>query len=185
MTDEQIIKTTQEGDNSKFSLLVEKYQTRIFHTVMGFVHSRETAEDLTQDIFISAFQSISKFKGDSEFSTWIFRIAVNLSLNHIEKYQRKNLIQSLGELTHNEFESSGDNETPEQQMIVNERDTAIRMAIDSLSDKQHTAFVLSKYDELSQKEIALIMQISEGAVEQHLQRAKINLQKKLAWLVGK
>lgn len=70
-------------------------------------------------------------------------------------------------------------------MEENERERQIRNAIDSLSDKQRTAFVLSRYDELPQKEIAQIMNISEGAVEQHLQRAKINLQKKLASLVGK
>jgi RNA polymerase sigma-70 factor (ECF subfamily) len=69
-------------------------------------------------------------------------------------------------------------------MLEEERDRAVRRAIDSLSKKQRTALILQKYDELSQREIAEIMQISEGAVEQHLQRARQNLQKKLAPIVG-
>lgn len=74
---------------------------------------------------------------------------------------------------------------PEEQFIGDETDFLIRRAIDQLPEKQRTAFILSKYNELPQKKIAEIMQLSEGAVEQHLQRAKIKLQKKLSGLVGK
>jgi RNA polymerase sigma-70 factor (ECF subfamily) len=185
MSDEQIIQAIIKGDISVFTLLVDKYQTRIFHTVLGFVHSKEDAEDLTQEVFVNAFQSISSFKGNSGFSTWLFRIAINIALNHIHKSMRNPLLRFTEELIHDLFLKSDNSPDPEELMVETERDLAIRNAIDLLPDKQRTAFVLSKYDELSQKEIAAVMNTSEGAVEQHLQRAKINLQKKLAFLVGK
>ena len=185
MSDEQIIQVILKGDISVFTLLVDKYQTRIFHTVLGFVHSKEDAEDLTQEVFVNAFQSISSFKGNSEFSTWLFRIAINISLNHIHKSRRNLIFRFTEECMHDLFRKSDNSPNPEELMVETERDLAIRNAIDLLPDKQRTAFVLSKYDELSQKEIAAVMNTSEGAIEQHLQRAKINLQKKLAFLVGK
>lgn len=185
MSEQQIIQTILEGKTSMFKLLVDKYQPLIFRTVVGFVHAKEEAEDITQDVFLTVFQSLHKFKGDSEFSTWLYRIAVNTSLNHINRQKRRNFFQLAESSVHNFFDKPDTDGSPEQKLLEAERNVAIQKAIDSLSDKQRTAFILSKYDELSQKEIAMIMQTSEGSVEQHLQRAKNNLQKKLVFLVGK
>jgi len=185
MSEQQIIQAILNGDNSKFELLVEKYQTMVFRTALGFVHSKEDAEDLTQDVFISVFQSIRSFQGNSEFSTWLYRITVNTSINHLNRNKRKAFLQIAGDLLQNIFnKESGDN-NPHQELEQTEQNRAIQKAIDSLPEKQRTAFVLSKYDDLTQKEIAAIMQSTEGSVEQLLQRAKTNLQKKLKPVVGK
>ena len=185
MHDIEIIQNIQAGKTNEFKRLVEKYQSIVFRTALGFVHIREDAEDLTQEVFIRVFQSLDSFRGNSEFSTWLYRITVNICLNHIDKSKSRGIFQFTEDMMQNLFNKAGENKNPVEELIEAERETAIRDAIDSLPEKQKTAFVLSKYDELSQKEIAQIMQISEGAVEQHLQRGKINLQKKLGQLIGK
>ena len=85
MTDSEVIKLILQGDKEKFRILVEKYQQMVFRTCMGFLHNKDDADDLTQDVFIQVYQSLPRFKGESAFSTWIYRIAVNASLNKIRK----------------------------------------------------------------------------------------------------
>lgn len=140
---------------------------------------------MTQDIFIKAFQSLRTFNGEAEFSTWLYRISVNTSINQLNKIKNRGFIHFAEEVLQNLFNKASDDKNPQQQLEQTESDKAIRKAIDSLPEKQRTAFVLSKYDDLTQKEIATIMQSTEGAVEQLLQRAKISLQKKLNPIVGK
>lgn len=176
MSDEQLIQEILSGNTSAFKMLMEKYQLRVFRTVLGFVHSKEDAEDITQDIFMKAYQSLVFFKGESEFTTWLYRITANMSINFVNRNRKNRFLQSLEDIF---YKPSGE-KTPLEQLEESERDQRIRKAIDSLPEKQRTAFVLSKYEELPQKTIASVMNISEGAVEQLLQRAKNNLQKKLS-----
>ncbi len=185
MSEQQIIQEIVEGNSSKFRLLVEKYQNMVFLTAMGFVHNKEDAEDLTQDVFIRAFQSLKSFNGDAEFSTWLYRITVNTSINHLNKIRNRGFMHFAEDIFQSLFNRASDDKNPQQRLEQTERDGAIRKAIDTLPEKQRTAFVLSKYDDLSQKEIAAILQSTEGSVEQLLQRAKSSLQKKLNPLVGK
>jgi len=185
MSEQEIIQALLNGESSKFELLVVKYQNLVFRTALGFVHSKEDAEDLTQDVFISAYQSIAKFQGNSEFSTWLYRIAVNTSINYLNRNKHRALLQFTTDLIQTIFNKASGDKNPLQELENVEQDRAIQRAIDSLPEKQRTAFVLSKYDELTQKEIAAIMQCTEGSIEQLLQRAKINLQKKLISVVGK
>lgn len=185
MHDIEIIQNIQAGKTNEFKRLVEKHQSIVFRTALGFVHIKEDAEDLTQEVFIRVFQSLGSFQGNAEFSTWLYRITVNVCLNHLNKNKGRGIIQFAEDMLKSLFNKTMESKNPVEELIEAERETVIRNAIDSLPEKQRTAFVLSKYDELSQKEIAQIMQISEGAVEQHLQRGKINLQKKLGQLVGK
>lgn len=190
MTDSEIIKLILLGNREDFRLLVEKYQPLIFRTCMGFLHDKDEAEDLTQEIFIQTYQSLSKFKGDSLFSTWIYRIAVNAALNKIRKDSKGFLIQRLESLWGNDktrnFEIAiPENENPENILILKEHHQWIKQALDSLPENQRTAIVLSKYDDLSQKEIAAIMNTTEGAVEALIQRAKSNLREKLSSIFKK
>jgi RNA polymerase sigma-70 factor, ECF subfamily len=185
MTDTEIINIILHGSRDKFRVLVEKYQSMVFHICMGFVHDKDDADDLTQEVFIQTYQSLSSFKGDSAFSTWIYRIAVNASLNMVRKNSRFRILNRLDSLFGNEKEkevslSVHDHEDPESILIRYEKSKWIQSALDSLPENQRTAIVLTKYDSLSQKEIAEIMKISEGAVESLIQRAKANLKIKLS-----
>ena len=170
--------------------LVERYQPMVFRTCMGFLHHKEDADDLTQDVFIQAYQTLSAFKGDATFSTWIYRIAVNASLNKIRKSSKNQFLQRLetvfgGEKSKEYSFSISDNENPENILILNEHKEWVQKALNSLPENQRTAIVLSKYDDLPQKEIAEIMNTTEGAVEALIQRAKANLREKLSSLKKK
>ena len=176
---------SDKPDIKDFEDAVCKYHKMVFRTALGFVHIKEDAEDLTQEVFLRAYRSWDKFRGDSEVSTWLYRITVNLSLSYIHISNRKSLIQIGGDfLKHLSGYRAGEPD-PHQRMEREEQERRIAKAIDSLSDKQRTAFILSRFDELPQKEVASVMGITEGAVEQLLIRAKANLKKKLEKTIGK
>jgi len=183
MSDNEVIKRVLSGERDQYRILVERYQDMIFRTCIGFVHQKEDADDLSQEVFIQVYQSLSGFKGESSFSTWIYRFAVNASLNKLRKSSRNFILQRLDNLISPERELKlmlPVNEDPETLLINEEHRNRVRRAVDSLPENQRTAIVLSKYDDLSQKQIAEIMNISEGAVEALIQRGKANLRKKLS-----
>ncbi len=190
MTDNEIIKLILLGNREMFRYLVEKYHSMIFRTCLGFLHDKIDAEDLTQEVFIQTYQSLEKFKGDSSFLTWIYRIAVNASLNKVRKTSKSFLIQRLDSLLGNDTLKAieipiPENENPENILILDEYHQWVKRALNSLPENQRTAIVLSKYEDLSQKEIARIMNTTEGAVEALIQRAKANLREKLSSLQKK
>lgn len=179
--EDEIIRQILLGNKELYRELVLNYQKMVFSTCMGFVHNKDDASDLTQEIFIQAFLSLKDFKGKSSFSTWLYRIAVNASLNRIKRPVRTWPGYHQGD---NEDErtliSVADNDDPEKMLIQQEHKRWVQKALDSLPENQRVAIVLSKYDDLSQREIAEIMDTSEGAVEALLQRAKAGLRKKLS-----
>jgi len=185
MTDQEIIGQILKGDRNRYKLLVERYQSIVFRTCMGFLHNKEDADDLTQDIFIQTYQTLPAYKGEASFATWIYRITVNASLNKIRKSSKSNFLQRLENVFGSEKGKEynlpiSDAENPETLIIQAERNEWVAKALNSLPEKQRTAIVLSKYDDLSQREIAVIMETTEGAVEALIQRAKANLREKLS-----
>jgi RNA polymerase sigma-70 factor (ECF subfamily) len=190
MTDQEIIGQILQGDRNRYKLLVERYQSIVFRTCMGFLHNKEDADDLTQDIFIQTYQTLPAYKGEASFSTWIYRITVNASLNKLRKSSKNSLLQRLENVFGSEKGKEynlpvSDGENPETLIIREERNEWVQKALNSLPEKQRTAIVLSKYDDLSQREIAVIMETTEGAVEALIQRAKANLREKLSPLSKK
>lgn len=185
MNENELIKLILQGERDKFRIFVEKYQQLVFRTCIGFVHNKEDADDLTQEVFIQAYQSLPDFKMKSAFSTWLYRIAVNASLNKVRKSAGTSFIQRLesffiAENKKNSLLTATDTDDPENIIIKQEHSQWLQKALDSLPENQRTAIVLSKYDDLSQKEIAEVMNTTEGAVEALLQRAKKNLREKLS-----
>ena len=190
MTDGEIIGHILQGDRNMFRLLVEKYQSMVFRTCMGFLHDKDDSDDLTQDIFIQTYQILASYKGDAAFSTWLYRITVNACLNKIRKSSKNSFLQRLENVFVSEKNKeysfpTADAENPEDLLIKTERNEWVERALNSLPEKQRIAIVLSKYDDLSQREIAAIMEITEGAVEALIQRAKANLREKLSSLYKK
>jgi RNA polymerase sigma-70 factor (ECF subfamily) len=185
VNESEIIKQIQQGNRNLYKILVEKYQSMIFRTCLGFLHQKDDADDLTQEIFIQAFQSLASFKGNSSFSTWIYRIAINALLNKVRQTSKRNLFQRLDGLFNPE-KNNADllsgivTENPEDILINEEHRLWVQNALNDLPKNQRIAIVLSKYDDLSQKEIAEIMNTTEGAVEALIQRAKSNLREKLS-----
>lgn len=184
MDDPEIIQSILKGNKENFRILVEKYQQIVFHIAIGFVHDKEEAEDLTQEVFIRAWQSLDKFRGDSAFSTWLHRVAVNACLNNARKKRGMPVLDRISSFFNPEAEIETDvlfrTENPEEIIISKEHSKWLQKALASLPEKQRIAIILSKYDDLPQKEIASIMQLTEGAVEALIQRAKKNLREILS-----
>jgi RNA polymerase sigma-70 factor (ECF subfamily) len=184
MTEAEIIQKLQQGNEQAFKQLVEKYQKLVVNTCFGMVHNTEDAEDIAQDVFIEVFRSIQNFRADSKISTWLYRIAVNRSLNFIRDNKRKKWFLSIEEFVKgkttqiNEIQNSK-NETPLSELENNQRARILHDAIDSLPENQKTAFTLNKYEDLSYKEISEVMNLSVSSVESLIHRAKIKLQEKL------
>ena len=190
MNENELIKLILQGERDKFRIFVEKYQQLVFRTCMGFVYNKEDADDLTQEVFIQAYQSLPDFRMKSAFSTWLYRIAVNASLNRVRKSSGTSFLLRLESFFGSENQMAGqltavDTDDPENIIIRQEHSQWLQKALDSLPENQRTAIVLSKYDDLSQKEIAEILNTTEGAVEALLQRAKKNLREKLSGSVQK
>lgn len=181
--EKQLIKNIVNGDPIAFQNLVEDHQDRVFNTCYGFVHNNEDADDLSQEVFIEVYRSIHKFNLESKISTWIYRIAVNKSLDFIKKQKRikrwGNIIKINTESDALKDEWLGHSETPDTELENKERIQIMNNAIEKLAPNQKTAFTLNKYEDLSYKEIAEIMETSVSSVESLLHRAKKNLQKLL------
>jgi len=183
MTDQELITGILNNDKPVIQFLVNKYHKQVITTAYHFVHDMDDAEDLAQDVCIEILESIGRFKRTSSLSTWIYRITVNKSLNFVRKNKRKHLVKQFETFFHR---TDGNAATIISEPSANdtsydniEKKKILDSAINSLPENQKTAFILSKYEELSYKEITEIMNLSLASVESLLQRAKQNLQKKL------
>lgn len=170
----ELVNSLVAGREKAYRQVIGKYRDPVLRLCKGFTGSADDAEDLAQDIFIEVFRSVGRFKGDSSLSTWIYRIAVNKSLNFIRDKNNK----AHGNYTVEGYiENSKDDDSADQQLIRKDHARALHQAIESLPENQNTAFVLSKYEDMSYADIADIMQTSVSSVESLLFRAKKNLQK--------
>lgn len=184
MSEAEIIQKLQQGNEQAFRQMVEKYQKLVVNTCFGMVHNTQDAEDIAQEVFIEVFRSVHKFRADAKISTWLYRIAVNRSLNFIRDNKKNKWFQSFEDSVKSknalhENLANAASDQPEMVMENNQRATLLHEAIDRLPENQKVAFSLSKYEDLSYLEISEVMDLSVSSVESLLHRAKKNLQKKL------
>jgi len=171
--DEILVIKALEKDSNAFKQLIKRYQEKVFHTCLGFVNNEDDANDLTQEIFIKVFKNLGKFQKKSKFSTWLYRISTNTAINHVRKTKNKHLfIQVDSEEVSNLIATS---EKSDKELINKEEQERISRILNKLPTNQRKAFVLSQYQELSNKEISEIMEISVKAVESLIYRARTNL----------
>lgn len=180
MEEKELIKKIIENDREAFKELYDNFSSRVYNTIIGILQNPEDAEDITQEVFIQIFRSIQNFKQDSSLSTWIYRITVNKAFELIRSRKRKKrfaIVKSIFEKE--EVEEPVDFLHPGIIEENKERGKILFKAIDKLSEKQKTAFILSKIENLSRKEICDIMKLSLSSVESLIFRAKENLKKGL------
>lgn len=175
MDDTELIQNVLNGNQRDFERLVEKYQSTVFRIAIGLLHNKEDAEEIVQDVFIKVYKSLSSFDAKAAFSTWLYRVTVNASLNVLRKKKRQKLWVELSDIL--QLRSK---EKQADALLTEQSDnTLIYQAMNELPALQRVAFVLSKYEELPQARVAEILHLSTGAVEQLIYRAKRNLQQKL------
>ena len=171
-----------KGDEIAFKHLVNTYKNRVYNTVLGFVPNRHDAEDITQEVFVKVYQHIHTFKRQSKLSTWLYRVSVSQALDFVRHKNRKKRFAFLTGLLGNDNEplhEPADFAHPGVLMENRERSAILFGAMDKLPEKQRTAFVLQKVQDMSQQQIAEVMELNEGAVESLLTRARANLKKLL------
>jgi len=179
----ELIVQLQQGDESAFKKLVDEWQDMVYNTALGIVQQADDADDITQEVFIQVYQSVSSFKGDSKFSTWLYRITISKALDHEKKKKRKKrfgFVQSL-------FGNDGEEQVhavefnhPGVQLEKKEKAGELFHALNQIPDKQRIAFTLHKLEGQSYQEVAEIMNTTLYAVESLMSRAKTNLRKELS-----
>jgi RNA polymerase sigma factor (sigma-70 family) len=183
MHEEVLIRRLKGNDRGAYRELIDLYKNKVLNTCYHFVHDRIDAEDIAQEVFIQVFLSIGKFKGNCSIGTWIYRISVNKCLYFIRKKsssKRSAKILSIFNLSKKDNDiMDSDLKTPLKILENKNSLENLKLCILKLPENQRTAFVLTKFEDLSYKETAEIMELSVSAVESLLQRAKNNLKKYL------
>jgi RNA polymerase sigma factor (sigma-70 family) len=166
-----------EGNELAFRRMVEQYKDLVMSACFGYVHNRQDAEDLAQEVFVEAFRSIKGFRGDSRLSTWLYRIATTKSMDLLKsrKRQKRGAFFQSASLDEVNAQRHVDRETPQDIIEQKERLEALHGAMDQLPEKQRIAFTLSQYDGMSSKEVADVMELKANAVDALLFRARANM----------
>jgi len=183
----ELIAQLQQGDEQAFKKLVDEWQDMVYNTVLGIVQNADDADDITQEVFIQVYQSVSSFKGDSKFSTWLYRITVSKALDHEKKKKRKKrfgFVQSLFGGQEEEQFHPVEFDHPGVELEKKERAGELFNALKQIPDKQRIAFTLHKLEGQSYQEVAEIMNTTLYAVESLIGRAKANLKKELEKYYG-
>ncbi|WP_166637324.1 RNA polymerase sigma factor [Algoriphagus boseongensis] len=174
--DQYYLEQTRKGDLQAFSVLVGKYEKMVFTLCLRMLKIREEAEEAAQDSFIKVYQHLSSFKGDSKFSTWLYKITYHECLG---KLRKKKIHFELNEEITPEDENHIHWENGLEILVKEEREKAIRKAIESLSSNEAAVITLFYMDELSIKEISAITSLSESNIKVVLHRGRKNLTKTL------
>lgn len=178
MNQEIDIEALRKGDEKAYQDLVKIYAKPIFNTCFYILHNKEEAEDTTQDIFLTVYQSISFFKGDSKLSTWIYRIAINKCNELLRFKKRKKRFGIHIPIFGSAIEVS--TEAPDEILHQDERKRVFFKAISDLPENQQIAYTLYNMEDMSYLDIADAMNLSLSAIESLIFRAKQNLRKSLA-----
>ena len=171
--DISIIRRVLEGDTDAFGLLVDHYGSMVFQVVYRITDNREASEDLCQEAFIRAFRQLSQFKGDAAFSSWLYRIAWNLSMDHLDKARKQTWVD-INELTETHNRSLPATE-PFDTMDTAERRRALTREIERLAPPDRLLIELYYQEEKTVKEISWIMGLGESNVKIRLHRIRKKL----------
>ena len=177
LIDGRVIEACRQGDRAAFQLLFETYKDKVFSIAVYSSGDRSLAEDVTQQIFLKLFTAIRQFRGDSEFTTWLYRLVVNACLD--ERRRRRRLLPWGDTLA---MRNPGDKKPQEKQYARLEVAEAVRAAIGELKPKFRLPILLKYIEGLSYEEIASVMGCSKGTVASRLNRGHSQLAKRLSHL---
>ncbi len=179
MDENILVKKAINGDNSAFEMLMEKHMGIIYNIALRMTANQDDAEDMTQEIMIKIFRSLSSFKGNSKFSTWIYRVAVNTCLDELKKKKNKKHLSLDAEISgddgENQIEIKDDSPSPEKLAEQNELRDMVAAAVKLLSDEHRAVIVLRDIRGMSYSEIAEILGCSDGTVKSRISRERAQL----------
>lgn len=177
-----LVRQFKNGDKSAFNKLVQKYSQRVYNTILRMVKNQQQAEDLTQDAFLQAYKSLHKFREESSFYTWVYRIGVNKTLNFLKI--KKRAIMSLdqeieadrGKISREVADYTAN---PEDKLDQSEMQKVIEKAISALSEKNRVVFILKEVEGFSYEEISEMLGVTGQVVRTRIHRARRDLQESL------
>jgi RNA polymerase sigma-70 factor (ECF subfamily) len=184
MTDAEIMLRVREGDDVGFNFLIEKYRKPIINFMYRMVHNQAVAEELAQEVFLRVYRSRQTYRAEAKFTTWLYRIATNLGVNHARDTRHERAAPTI-------YLDQPDPETGttpdvadarpvvEEELLKDERMQAIRKHVMALPERQRTAVLMHKYQGLDYKEIGAVLRLSESATKSLLFRAYQTLRERL------
>ncbi|MGO9775899.1 MAG: RNA polymerase sigma factor [Terracidiphilus sp.] len=183
-SDAEIMKRAAAGDESAFNYLAEKYHRPIHHFLYRMVRNQAIAEELAQEVFLRVYRSRESYRAEAKFTTWLYRIATNLAVNHARDTKQERAVQNVyldapDEQTGTTPDVACDEPSAEQRLLREERMKAIRAQVMALPERQRMAVVLHKYQGMDYREIGQVLKLSESAVKSLLFRAYQTLRETL------
>lgn len=175
IADNELVARVQQGDKKAFDLLVRKYQNRVMALIYRFIKNRGDVADVAQEAFIKAYRALPQFRGDAQFYTWLYRIAINTSKNYLTARGRRPLVAVGDDMTPEQLADivgHTDNASPERLVATEQMRGIVKKTIDALPDDLRTALLLRESDGLSYEEIAEVMECPIGTVRSRIFRAR-------------
>ena len=185
--DQLLVERVQKGDKGAFDLLIQKYQHRIVSLVSRYVSDPSEAQDVAQEAFIKAYRAIGRFRGDSAFYTWLYRIGINTAKNWIVAKNRRPPSSDIDAVDAEQYNMSSrlkETSTPENELLREEIETTVYDTIANLPEDLRTAIMLREMDGMSYEEIATTMECPIGTVRSRIFRAREAIDEKLKPLLG-
>ena len=186
--DQELVSRVQRGEKAAFDQLVLKYQHKIIQLVNRYVKDPSEAQDVAQETFIKAYRALARFRGDSAFYTWLYRIAINTAKKYLVSRSRRSSDYEVDVQEAEQIDSSlklKNLDTPEQLLSNDEIVKTIQAAIDELPEEMRIAIMLREFDGMSYEDIAMTMDCPVGTVRSRIFRAREAIDKKLKPLIDK
>ncbi len=181
ISDEELIKDAIHGKKEAFGELVRRYEKRVYSLAYSILLNRDDAMDISQEVFIKAYEGLSRYRGGSQFFTWLYRIVVNLCIDFTRREKAKGEIEYIDAIDPGEAHARlcAHQQTPEEAAAGRERLMVLKEALDSLPQDQRIAIILREIEGLSYEEIAETMNCSIGTVMSRIHYARKKLKEKL------
>lgn len=187
-TDQQLVLRVQKGDKRAFDLLVLKYQYKLQAIVARFIRDADEVADVTQEAFIKAYKALPRFRGDSQFYTWLYRIAINTAKNYLVSKSRRPANTDIDVEDAEQFSNNEkliDDTSPESSMMTDELAAIIKSALSALPEDLRTALTLREFEGMSYEDIAAVMNCPVGTVRSRIFRAREFLDERVLSVTNK
>ena len=181
-TDQALVERVQRGEKRAFDLLVLKYQHKVTSLISRYIHDWSEAQDVAQETFIRAYRALANFRGDSQFYTWLYKIAVNTAKNHLVSLGRRPPSGDIDAQDAVQFDAGSrlrDTDTPEHELMRQEIERTVAKTVEALPEELRMAITLREVDGLSYEEIAEAMACPIGTVRSRIFRARDAIDQKL------